>query len=411
MQPDLQSYTVQKGETGLGIAKKYGLTPQQFLQYNPNFAAKGNAGDFEGISGLIQPGQSYTIPKSQLFTSSTPARLEVNRNTVDLAKSLSSLEKIQKQFDPATYSDSYTFMLDKMGATSDAATRALIGNIQANRMRRENEIRSIADTYSRGLQLLGIQTNQAQATPELLAGRIKSVEDDKMAKISQLDVEEQKALADANQARIENNFKLLKEKMDYVKTLRKEKLDELKSLADEKNDRIKQIQSEVNLMASYGAEIANAIAGISREKKQQALQNIADQFGVSLEAVVLAASEYAQDQKPKSTKSTGGGGYTSQELRKLRQAGIDPTDIEAADDYLYGKKEKETSINLGKPSYSGESLKMTKRAMTKLSKLGVQTSDITQIQNYLGQGYSLKQIAQATDMPDEIYQELSKYIK
>ncbi len=50
---------VQAGQTASGIAASLGLTPEQFLKLNPNFAATGNKGDFAGMSGIIQPGQTY----------------------------------------------------------------------------------------------------------------------------------------------------------------------------------------------------------------------------------------------------------------------------------------------------------------------------------------------------------------
>lgn len=52
---------VQKGQTASGIAAAAGMTPAQFLALNPDFAAKGNAGDYQGLSGLIQPGQNYNL--------------------------------------------------------------------------------------------------------------------------------------------------------------------------------------------------------------------------------------------------------------------------------------------------------------------------------------------------------------
>ena len=51
--------TVQAGQTASGIAASLGMTPEQFLKINPNFAAMGNAGDFNGLSGLIKAGQTY----------------------------------------------------------------------------------------------------------------------------------------------------------------------------------------------------------------------------------------------------------------------------------------------------------------------------------------------------------------
>jgi hypothetical protein len=52
---------VQQGDTASGIAAKAGLSPAEFLKLNPSFAAKGNSGDYQGLSGLIKPGQAYVL--------------------------------------------------------------------------------------------------------------------------------------------------------------------------------------------------------------------------------------------------------------------------------------------------------------------------------------------------------------
>jgi len=116
----------------------------------------------------------------------------------------------------------------------------------------------------------------------------------------------------------------------------------------------------------------------------------------------------------KSGSGSGSGtNFTAQEKRKLEQAGIDPVkDRKAALDYLYGDTAK-----MGKPSFSGEQLtfgnneKKARKIVSNLeTKYGVTTSDIVNVQNYLSQGYSLKEIAQSTGMPTEIFNELSKYV-
>lgn len=71
---------------------------------------------------------------------------------------------------------------------------------------------------------------------------------------------------------------------------------------------------------------------------------------------------------------------------------------------------------IGKPSYTGESLVLgsdQKKAMAAASELeskGIVSSDIVNVQKLLSQGYSLKAIAKATNMPTETYNALDKYI-
>jgi len=70
------TYTVQKGDTASGIAAKYGLSPQQFLALNPSAAATGRSNDWQGLTGLIQPGQVFNVgagPSSSGANNLTPA--------------------------------------------------------------------------------------------------------------------------------------------------------------------------------------------------------------------------------------------------------------------------------------------------------------------------------------------------
>ncbi len=53
--------SVQAGQTASGIAASLGMTPENFLKLNPNFGATGNKGDYKGLSGMIQPGQTYKV--------------------------------------------------------------------------------------------------------------------------------------------------------------------------------------------------------------------------------------------------------------------------------------------------------------------------------------------------------------
>jgi len=61
-QQNMTSYKVVGGDTATGIAKKYGLTPEQFLAANPSFKATGGPRDAQGLTGNIKPGQTYNIP-------------------------------------------------------------------------------------------------------------------------------------------------------------------------------------------------------------------------------------------------------------------------------------------------------------------------------------------------------------
>ena len=54
--------TIKEGQNLSTIVQSLGITPQEFLKLNPQYAAKGNKGDYQGLTGLIQPNQTYVIP-------------------------------------------------------------------------------------------------------------------------------------------------------------------------------------------------------------------------------------------------------------------------------------------------------------------------------------------------------------
>lgn len=64
-QQNMTQYKVASGDTAFGIAKKYNLTPEQFLEANPSFKGTGGPNDYKGLTGSIIPGQTYNIPQQE----------------------------------------------------------------------------------------------------------------------------------------------------------------------------------------------------------------------------------------------------------------------------------------------------------------------------------------------------------
>lgn len=341
------------------------------------YGAKGTKDFYVDATGNFFRGPSPIV-------TSGPVRKEFTDLSNDLSgiqfKNQTNTQTKDKLPTYGSFSDEYTKALDALGAKSTASTKALISSIQAQRAMRANEINSLSDNYARGLQLLGIQKNEAQSTPELLLGRIKSAENERLQKIQNLDIEENKAILDAEEAQSKNQVGLLKEKLDYIKQLRKDKQDELKAIADESRAHLDTVNKEVSLMENYASQIISQISGLKGEAKSAAIQAIADKFGVSPESVILAASGYSQKKADKASSSSLSGGYTAQEQRKLRAAGIDPTDIESADHYLYGNTEPV------------QSFEPNNRQTRKLAEVGISSTTISTLQKFLGQGYTLDEI-------------------
>ncbi len=309
--------------------------------------------------------QAATVFKpNNLVVTAGPATTEFNKNSGELTNMLTQLNQVQNpnvqmgnDITIDKVSDPYTQMLDRLGSTSDASTKALIGTIQAQRANKVNTLDAEYSNYKQGLQLLGIQHNEAQATPDLLMGHIKQAENEHQAKINALDLETNKALMEAENAKEEKNLSLLKEKMSYIKDLKKEKQDYLKNIAD-------QLTAENKIADAEATQYYDKLEKMADADKETFLVALSKKYGISLGSLVkamgaekerreaLALETEAKETSIANTKSiinernkkttNQGGGYTAQELRKLRAAGIDAKDIEAADQFLYGKQDKDS---------------------------------------------------------------------
>jgi len=284
------------------------------------------------IASTMLPDTQVVTPP--IATSSRPAQIEGAKNGSKLMQMLAKYNIQGNQtgaddkIDVGSYSDAYTQMLDRVAQTSGNATKALINSIKAKKMQNEGATQSNYESYKKGLQLLGIQHNQAQFTPDLLAGQITQVEAEKQQKLQQLDAEEAKALMDAEDAQAKNDLTTLKAKMDYVDKIKEEKKNAIKDLYEK-------MYYEQKVADIQAGQIYDELQKLGGNDREAFLVEMSKQLGVPVGSLIKSISDI-QAERIKAAKSGSGGGYTPVELRKLRQAGIDPTDTTAADDYLYG---------------------------------------------------------------------------
>lgn len=199
-------------------------------------------------------------------------------------------DKLKDRTTAGTEQDPYLKALDSMASRASESTNRLIANIQANRLRSQTKLTESFDRYKSGLQLLGIQTNRAQSTPDILVGQLKQADNEYMSKLADLDSEENKALMDAENARAENDFKTLKERMDYVRQVRKDQADTLK----EYNDKIMQSSklAEAQIDTRLAKEMFTTIQKITDPaQKEQFIEAVANKFGISPLAVVSSLEQ------------------------------------------------------------------------------------------------------------------------
>jgi hypothetical protein len=260
----------------------------------------------DGIYGpKTQAGAAYK-PTSALVVTSDPARSEYTKYSGNLDSLLAQYKLGQgtpttkttgeSATEPA-YSDAFTQAIDKQMLTSNDATKALLGSIQSKNQAKRVELAGQYDNYKRGLQLLGIQHNDAQATPELLLGHEMQAQNDYSSKINALDVEEHKTLVDAQAARDEKDTSLLKQKMDYIKQIKKDKEDAAKTLYEK-------LHAETQIATDQAHTIYTQLSKMSPDKKQAYIQEVSAQYNIPLQKLVTALADEAKKAAKVSTKSS-----------------------------------------------------------------------------------------------------------
>lgn len=283
------------------------LNPGQLPVLNANanptkaYTSSPDGTQYNAVGNVIpgaNPAPTITAPivtpvKSPVVTAA-PAVAQYNTYTGQLQNMLANLNQ------PATNnvtnpgkatvgntSDAYTQMLDNLSATSSAATKALINSIQAQRANQGARIDAQYANYKNALQSLGIQHNEAQFTPDLLAGHINAAESEHQQKISALNTETNKALMDAEKAQAEGDLGTLKAKMEYIKQLNQEKQDYLKNIAENMG-----YESKIN--TEYAGQVYDQLQKLNDADKEAYLHALANKYasqGVSVMGLVKALQE------------------------------------------------------------------------------------------------------------------------
>ena len=181
-------------------------------------------------------------------------------------------------------SDPFITGLNNMASRADLATNRLIASTRAAYQNKINEVNAQYGDYKKGLQLLGIQENDAQSTPDLLAGHIQKIATEQMQKVDAYNAEEAKLIMDAQDAQANNDFKSLNEKMSYLKELRKEKANAIKEMYDNiaATDKLSDIQAH---------DIYDTLQTLGEEDKQTFIQEVAQRFNIPLLSLVTALAD------------------------------------------------------------------------------------------------------------------------
>lgn len=298
------TYQIQQGDTLSGIAQKYGTDVGVLSALN----SKNNGAIPDPTNpNLILAGGNLTLPgQNKLITTSAPARIKTAQASSDLATALrnagvSSAPSIYDQGtapttppdpsnpDTATVlsqnkNDPLLMMLDKMQGTSDDATKALISSLQAAKQNNLNSVNTQFDKYKSGLQLLGIQSNMSEASPDLLLGHINQAENEHQQKIQNIDFETAKAISEANSAQADKKLGLFKEKMDYVRQLKQDKQDEIKKLYET-------LTATKGIADNQASAIYDQLQALHPDDQEKFLQRVAEKYRLPLSSLVTAVAD------------------------------------------------------------------------------------------------------------------------
>lgn len=305
---------------GLAIDNKYGPKTTAAVQ---NFQTQ-NGLKADGIFGpLTQAAYDKKFPASNLITTSGSSRSDYAENTSKLDAALKGynapLTAVGSYTDPnisqpekpdalndttsGSPSDPILQQLDALSTRANDSTKMMIENIKATKQRQAQKVDSQYNSYKGGLQLLGIQTNEAQVTPDLLMSHINEAETKHLSKLKELDDAETTALMDAENARADNDFKTLSTKMDYIKQIKNEKAQALKDYNDTISNAEEKATKQGDAVSKVIApDIYETLQTLDPKDQEAFLVSIAKKFNIpllSLSTSLVDAKEKYEAKKEK----------------------------------------------------------------------------------------------------------------
>ena len=288
--------TFKQNETASGVASSLGMTNAQFLSYNPSLAAAGHPNDYQGLTGLVNVGQSYNTgpAKSQVVQTSNASRTNTanNLSTADNAVNSYGIVDNKPTPPPSATADPIITGLQQLQTNSDAVTKSMLASTMATYQNQINAAQKQGDNYRMGLESLGIRTGAAQTTPDILSGHIQAAANDTLAKIGTIQNNMSKALLNIQQAKQAGDFKTIQMETDRYTLLQKQKQDSITQMRDQITFGQKQLTFDAPSLYSSFSTLT------SDKDKQAFIEQIAQADGVS-PLTVTAALATEQDKESK----------------------------------------------------------------------------------------------------------------
>lgn len=359
--------TVQAGDTASGIAASLGMTPEQFLKLNPDFAAKGGAKDYKGMTGDIKPGQTYKIgpdgSPTEVKTEQTKVNADGSTTNPDGSTNPPGTDsvtdhngKVYAGIDPTLkkqYEDTIKNLDEGITAAKDTLDQAkatlandpaAIAAVEAIKLKYDMLIKNMKDKNA--ILLGGQKKNSArsgslQYANEMDSNFMSSEMDKATQRVADLVTQETQMILKAEQAYKTGNLKALDAATKAYDEANKSKLDAIDKLLSATDKAVKtqqaeikmqqaaskqQMSDDIRLSTSLATGIAQEImdAGISDpEQIDVYLQEMADRSGIDNIDILRSAVTKAQQAGEKSAlsmantksimakrKTTGTGGTT-----------------------------------------------------------------------------------------------------
>lgn len=160
------------------------------------------------------------------------------------------------------------------------------------------------------------------------------------------------------------------------------------------------VTAGINKIADLNIKMASSVAALTQSFKNDDINAIKDAWDIYSEAADkrISVLQDTIDDTQKAIQDARDFAYKQQQ---------DALDRELQYYKLSDSVAKSKTTN---PNYSGESIVMSEKVASDLEEKGIYSNDIIALQNYLNQGYSLKQVAHMTNMPGDIYNAFLPYI-
>lgn len=315
----INSYTVQPGDTLSGIGQMFGVPWQSIYSANQNLIG--------GNPNLIQPGQVYNIPGQQnpantgslqntlngnQYTGGTPSNNTggtpqnqggstqiQNPGNVDLSSQNQQFAYTPEQNRILANFDNYRTQLMGLSSMVDQNYNSELAQINAQMTNLKNDQARENDLYSAGLRQAGLASGMSMYTPEIMKGEIKNSIDQGIAKLGQLTTQQNGLITAARKANIETKINILKDLKDIdtekYAVAQKMKEDFYTNIKLE-NDRIKTVVSE-NLPALY-----TQLRTLPDNERVAKLTQYAYQLGIPASKMMSYYQEYDKEENKQITE-------------------------------------------------------------------------------------------------------------